>query len=217
MFSRSKTTGMSSDSSASLVRIYLWHDFKIGDMEERADTGVPTNGLPGAEAIDRERARWDEGKTVRERLYESALTVREPATVAEIADRTDCATESARRHLQWFADIGIVERVGDGRPARYRRNEAYFEWRRADGLRRELSAAELSDRLDGLLERDRTYQERYGAPEPTDVSAFDHADPSDHDAFESVLTDVNDWSSVREEIRITEQARRLGRDRPTPA
>ena len=186
-------------------------------MDERDDTGVPANGLPTAEAIERERTGWDEDKTVRERLYETALTVREPTTVAEIADRTDCATESARRHLQWFAEIGIVERVGDGQPARYRRNEAYFEWKRADGLRRELSTTDLADRLDALFDRDRTYQERYGVPEPSDVSAFDHADPGDHDAFESVLTDVNDWLSVREEVRIAEQARRLGRDRPTPA
>ena len=174
-------------------------------MDERDDAGVPANGLPTAEAIERERTGWDEDKTVRERLYETALTVREPTTVAEIADRTDCATESARRHLQWFAEIGIVERVGDGQPARYRRNEAYFEWKRADGLRRELSTTDLADRLDALFDRDRTYQERYGVPEPSDVSAFDHADPGDHDAFESVLTDVNDWLSVREEVRITEQ------------
>jgi len=186
-------------------------------MAEHVDEGMPANGLPSTDEIERERDRWDENRTVRERLYETALTLREPTLIAEVADRTDCATESARRHLRWFAEIGIVERTGDGQPARYRRNEAYFEWRRANRLRRELSTADLTERLDALLERDRTYQERYDAPDPRDVSALDHADLDDHDAFETVRMEIDNWLSVREEIRVTEQARRLRRDRPTPA
>lgn len=149
------------------------------------------------------------GKPVRERLYETALTLR--------GERTDCATESARRHLRWFAEIGIVGRVGDGQPARYRRNDAYFEWKRANRLRGKCSAAELTERLDALIERDRTYQERYAIPDPGDVSVLNHADLSDHEKVEAAHTEVNDWLSVRAEIRVTEQARRLWRDRPALA
>jgi hypothetical protein len=57
-------------------------------MTEFADTGVPANGPPSAEGIERERTRWDDGRTVREGLYETALTLREPTTVAAAADRT---------------------------------------------------------------------------------------------------------------------------------
>jgi hypothetical protein len=131
--------------------------------------------------------------------------------------RTDCATESARRHLHWFAEIGIVERVGDGQPARYRRNDAYFEWKRADRLRRGRSRTELAERLDRLLEHDRTYQERYDVPDPGDTSALDHADLGCLDAFENARREIDDWLNVREEIRVTEQARRLQRDRSAPA
>lgn len=185
--------------------------------DDRTDEpdGMPPDGVPSEAAVERERERWDAGKTVKERVYETALGLREPTTVAEVADRTGCAEESARTHLAWFADMGLVERVGDGRPARYRRNEAYFEWKRADRLRRELSAGELVDRRDRLVERDRDYQERYGVPSPNEVSAFDRAESGDTDVVESVWTDVNDWLTVREELRVVEQAQRLQRDHPS--
>ena len=57
-------------------------------MGKHVNEGVPANGLPSPGAMEHERDRWDEDETVRERLYETALTLREPTTVATVADRT---------------------------------------------------------------------------------------------------------------------------------
>ncbi|MCH7662135.1 MAG: helix-turn-helix transcriptional regulator, partial [Euryarchaeota archaeon] len=159
-----------------------------------SDGGMPAGGVPSSDARERERERWDEGKTVKERVYETALTLDEPMTVAVIAERARSTPESARTHLRWFAEMGIVERI-DGRPEQYRKNEAYFEWKRADELRREQSPEELEQRLRALIERDRSYQERYDATGPEQVSAFEHADRNSG-KFEPVWTEINDWYTV---------------------
>jgi predicted ArsR family transcriptional regulator len=176
---------------------------------------MPENGVLTAGAVEAEREQWEEGKTVKERVYESAIVLHEPTTVSAVAERARCAPASARKHLEWFAEMRIVERVDDGQPARFRRNEAYFRWKRADSLRREHTVEELTDRLDALVERDRSYQECYGVADPGAVSAVEHAERGDLDVLESVWADVDDWLTVREDQRVVEQARRLRRERPS--
>lgn len=63
-----------------------------------SDSGMPADGVPSSEARKRERERWDEGKTVKERVYETALTLDEPMTVAVIAERARSTPESARTY-----------------------------------------------------------------------------------------------------------------------
>ena len=182
------------------------------DRDSESEIGIPSDGVPSDEAVRQEREHWDEGKTVKERIYETALTLREPTPVSTVAERTDCTPESARRHLHWFADIGIVEPVGEGQPAQFQRNPAYFRWKRANEARRTHSSDELATRLETLLERDRSYQEKYGVTNPAQVSAFDIADPDDHDTLEAIWADVNDWLTVREDQRVFEHAQRLQRE-----
>ena len=184
----------------------------MGERDTELDVGIPSNGVPSDETVRQERERWDEGKTVKELIYESALTLREPTPVSVVADRTECTPESARRHLLWFAEIGIVEPVGEGQPTQFQRNRAYFRWKRANEARRTHSGDELATRLETLLERDRAYQDEYDVSDPAQVSAFDIAAPSDHDAVEAIWTDVDDWLTVREDQRVLEHAQRLQRE-----
>jgi hypothetical protein len=72
-----------------------------------------------------------EGADTKQRVYGAILHAREPMTAAEVAERADCSPESARTHLSFYADLGIVIHH-EGRPARYERNDDYFEWRRTN-------------------------------------------------------------------------------------
>lgn len=177
-----------------------------------ADGGMPSDGVPSEDAIRHEHEHWNEGKTVKERVYETALTLREPTSVSAVADRAECTPESARRHLRWFADMGIIETVGEDQPTQFQRSRAYFQWKRANDARRSHSADELAAHLETLLERDREYQEKYGVTDPAQVSAFEIAKPGDHDALETVWADINDWLTVREDQRVFEQAQRIQRE-----
>lgn len=168
---------------------------------------MPDDGLPSdPDALDDKRRVWDEGKTTRDRVYEVAIQLYDAASAAEIADRADCSTDAARNHLEWFAEVGIVDRQ-PGRPTTYRRNESYFEWRRVQELRRTMSDRELLDRLEELTTEERGYRERYDAVHPDDVDALDAAD---HDEVHEVWEELNDWRTVRREIRLLERVRKEG-------
>lgn len=64
------------------------------------------------------------GGAIRERLLDVVVGLRTPTKVSAIAERADCDTETARDYLEWFDEMGMVQRH-DGRPVRYERNDAY--------------------------------------------------------------------------------------------
>lgn len=138
-----------------------------------------------------------------ERVYRVALQLYDPARVTDVADRADCAPDTARRHLQRLAEIGVVERVTDD-PATYRRNESYFEWRTRQRLAG-LSMSELRDRLETLTTRERAFRERYDAESPAEVDALAHAE---YETLEEVWLDLSEWQTVRQRIERLEAVRR---------
>lgn len=138
-----------------------------------------------------------------ERVYRVALQLYEPARVTDVADRADCAPDTARRHLQRLAQIGVVERVTDD-PATYRRNESYFEWRTRQHLAG-LSMSEIRDRLKTLTTRERTFRERYEAESPAEVDALAYAE---YENLEDVWLDLSEWQTVRQRIERLEAVRR---------
>lgn len=166
---------------------------------------MPDAGYPDdSDAVSAERDRWVDETSTRERVYETAVQLYEPATADTIAERARCSEGAAREHLEWFSARGIVESI-EGRPKRYRRNDAYFEWARANELRRECTDAELEARLEELVEDERAYRDRYGVDAPQQVDALEAAD---YDSIESVWEDVGEWKTIRREIRILERARK---------
>lgn len=138
-----------------------------------------------------------------ERVYRVALQLYEPARTADVAERASCAPDTARRHLQRLAELGVIERVTE-KPATYQRNDAYFEWRRRQRLA-DCSLTELQDRLEPLVARERTFRERFDAETPADVDALAHAD---HDELEAVWLALSEWQTVRDRIERLEAVRR---------
>lgn len=139
----------------------------------------------------------------KQRVYGAILQTREPATAAEIATRADCSEESARTHLAFYADLGVVIQH-EGRPVRYERNDDYFAWRRVNELAREHTVEELQTRVSELTDRIEDYRTEYGAESPAmiDVLEFDAANVDD------VYADLGDWATALEERRLHERARR---------
>ncbi|WP_312911772.1 DUF7342 family protein [Natronosalvus caseinilyticus] len=142
-----------------------------------------------------------EDEDTKQRVYGAVLHAREPMTAAEIADRADCSEESARAHLSFYADLGIVIRH-DGRPARYERNDDYFEWRRVSKLSRENTVDELQSRVSELTNQIETYRDKYEAGSPADVDVLEF------DAVDDIYRELGDWATALEERRLHERARR---------
>ena len=144
-----------------------------------------------------------EDEDTKQRVYGAVLHARDPMTAAEIAERADCSTESARTHLSFYADLGIVIRH-EGRPVRYERNDDYFEWRRVNELARENSVEELQTQVSELTDRIEEYQEKYDADSPAEVDVLDF----DAEQIDDVYVELGQWATAVEERALHERARR---------
>jgi DNA-binding transcriptional regulator GbsR (MarR family) len=153
-----------------------------------------------------------EGEDTKQRVYGAVLHAREPMTAAEIADRADCSTESARTHLSFYSDLGIVIRH-EGRPVRYERNDDYFEWRRVNELAQEHTVDELQTRVSELTDQIEGYRQEYGVDSPADVDVLEY----DADRVDDVYADLGDWATAIEERQLHERARRKAAGSTAPS
>lgn len=148
--------------------------------------------------------RWREERTTFQRVYDVIVGTQSPCTAGEIAERADCSETGSREALEQLVEMGIARR-DDGRPATYRRNDAYLTWKRVERLAREHRPAALRERVDSLLEEDEVFQERYGVPEPDAVTSVD-VKTDDHDALHDHWDGLNEWRTVRRDIRVLRRA-----------
>ena len=153
-----------------------------------------------------------EGEDTKQRVYGAVLHAREPMTAAEIAERADCSEESARTHLSFYADLGIVIHH-DGRPARYERNNDYFEWRRMNELANGHTVDELQAQVSELTDQIEAYREEYDADSPGDVDVLEY----DAEHVDHVYADLGDWATAIEERRLHERARQKATSSTAPS
>lgn len=146
------------------------------------------------------------GEDVEQRIYGTVLQTREPTTANAIAERAECDPKTARKYLEWFANLGIVTKH-DGYPVTYERNDAYFEWRRVDKLASENSPEELQERVQELTSRITEYEATYSAQMPAQVDAIAVAEANDERTIDDVYSDMTDWATAREERERYERAR----------
>jgi predicted transcriptional regulator len=142
---------------------------------------------------------------VEQRVYSVVLQTREPTTAGAIAERADCDPKTARKYLDWFANLGVVTRH-DGRPTTYERNDAYFEWRRVNELAGEHTVAELRERVRELTARIADYEATYDAETPAAVDAVEIATATDR-SIDDVYGDLADWASAHRARERHERAR----------
>jgi hypothetical protein len=76
---------------------------------------------------------FETATSAEERVYNTVIQTREPATAQTVADDADCDPKTARKYLAWFSTLSIVTEH-DGEPPTYERNDRYFEWRRINEL-----------------------------------------------------------------------------------
>jgi predicted transcriptional regulator len=146
---------------------------KIYVFEERRD------GMSSTDGAD----QWQRDRTTFQRVYDVLVGSQAFLTAREFADRADCSETGARKALEQLVEMGIAERQ-DGRPASYRRNESYLQWRRIESLAREHDPDDLRTRVNELIAEDEGFQEEYRVPEPDAVSTDDIA-VDDHETLQS--------------------------------
>lgn len=148
--------------------------------------------------------RWHDERTTFQRVYDVVLGTQSFLTARDVADRAECSETGARQALEQLVEMGIAERR-DGRPASYRRNDAYLTWKRVERLASEHEPSELQARVEALIEEDAAFQDRYGVPDP-DAVIGDELDTDDHEALHDRWADLREWRTVRRDIRVLRRA-----------
>ena len=148
------------------------------------------------------------GGPIRERLLDVVTGLRTPTTVSTIAALADCDSETARSYLEWFDEMGMVHRQG-GRPVRYERNDAYFQWRRIDRIREEYTEREIVDALADAVEEITAYRAQFDAEHPDEVSLVE---ASRERSTEAAWEALSAWETVERRAALLDEARR---DHPT--
>jgi len=144
------------------------------------------------------------GGPIRERLLDIVTGLRTPTKVSDIADLADCDTETARDYLEWFDGMGLVHRH-DGRPVRYERNDAYFQWRRIDRIRDEYSDQEIVEALSDAIEQIDEYRNQFDADDPDAVSLIEASrEMATEDAWEA----LSEWKTLERRATLLDAARR---------
>ena len=156
--------------------------------------------------------RWTEERTTFQRVYDIIVGTESVQTAAELADRAACSETGARDALEQLVEMGIARRR-EGRPARYRRNDAYLTWKRVESLAREHQTERLRARVEELRETDGTFQDRYGVPEP-DAVTDDDLPTDDHEALHEHWEALSEWRTVRRDIRVLRRAIQRAETRP---
>jgi hypothetical protein len=136
-------------------------------------------------------------------VYDLLVGTREFSSVATFAEQADCSETAARGALDQLTEMGIARRR-EGRPATYRRNDSYFEWKRVESLAREHTPGELRLAVEDLLDRESAFRERYGVPDPDAVTSGDL--PDDHATLEDSWGDLREWRTVRRDVRVLREA-----------
>lgn len=160
---------------------------------------------PAPESTSTER-RWQQGEDTFSRVYDVAMGITSPTPASEIADIADCAPNTAKKHLDRLADMGIVSVTGDGRPMQYERNEGYLEWQDASRIANELTVEEIIDRVSELEDERANYEDEFDATDPTAVNVYEH---DSHETIHDRMTAVSEWRGVIRDIRLYELARQL--------
>ena len=164
---------------------------------------------PAVDDAAEPRQQWLDETDTFGRVYDVVLGITSPTPAAEIAEIADCSPNAATKHLTRLAEMGVVEADRESRPARFARNDGYLEWQEASRIARELSVAEIIDRVESLeAERDE-YEERFGTTDPTEVSVFDH---DDHDTIHERMAAVSEWQGLIRDLRLYELARQLAQN-----
>lgn len=164
---------------------------------------------PDFDTLDDPAAVVRQGHT-RDKIYTTVLQLTEPATVADIADRSEVGSDATRQYLRWFEDMGLVHQVSD-HPEKYVRNQDYLRWRRANQLAKNYRVSALVDRLQTVTEDIETYRSKYECQSPADVVIAEVATDRDTDIAD-VWQDVSAWETAETRRTVLEKALRMRRD-----
>lgn len=171
-------------------------------------TDVPLSDRP---PIDELESVFAEAPSIEERIYRLLVQTTDGVSAPDVAAELSCSTDTARKYLNWFTELGVASKRGS-RPVMYERNTEYFEWRYVSELTDTHSLEELRENVVSIRDQLEAYRDRYDADDPARIDIVEAATRLDV-ALEDTWDDLSTWAGLEAELRLHDRARRRLHDR----
>ena len=168
----------------------------------------PLDDHPPAEDLE---SVFKETPSTEERVYSYLVESTDLVTAPDVARDLSCSTDTARKYLNWFVELGVAIKHA-GRPVQYERNTEYFEWRYVSELANSHSIDDLRTNVVDIRERIEIFRDRYDADDPSSVTVTEAADRLGID-IEEAWDDLSTWAGLEDELRLHDRARQQLSDR----
>ena len=165
-----------------------------GDAESRT-----TDGPTGIE-------RWKQESKGIERVIDVVLTLGEPQTAGWIAGEAHVSEQTAREHLQMFADLGVVSATTVSGVTKYQPDPAWLRYQELAQLTERYDRDELLDQVEQLKERIEAAESQFDVDSPDDLRAKAAADDTTVDEVKEYRTAASEWESALHDLEIRQQA-----------
>lgn len=131
------------------------------------------------------------------------LDVTEYTHYSDVAEIAECSENTAKKHLDRLAQVGMAEKRPKSRLAVYRRNSAYLEGWRAWELSQKKSQEELEERVRELEKAQWGFRERYLQEQPDELPMT--AEDVDEETSDR-MNGMEEWNRLLRQIQVHELA-----------
>lgn len=156
--------------------------------------------------VPEEVQEWvDETKGV-ERVVVVAISIRKPRTAEWISDQAMVSEQTARDHLQTFADIGIVASFTSSGVTRYHADEGFLHYREVSRFVDQYTKDELESEIEiskGKLEE---LKDEYDVSRPDGLRAKAAEEATEIDKIRELKKLAAEWETLIDRLEILEDA-----------
>ena len=164
-----------------------------------------SKATPFEEVLNEIQDFWNSEEDVFGRICSTIFETTRYTSYTLISEEADCSPNSAKKHLDRLAELGLVERQIKNTTTCYRLNTTYIEWRVLIYIVEKYSLDEIIERVKALEARQEELSDQN-----RDVPSIAHA--SDVQANESIgsrMQAANSLESINRRIRLYELARQV--------
>lgn len=150
--------------------------------------------------------QWvDETKGV-ERIVSVAISTSKPKTAQWIADQAVVSEQTARDHLETFADIGVIASFTSSGVTKYHADEAFIHYQEVQSCVEQYTKDELTDMLADLRSVIEDIQQSYEVDTPDDLRVKSAEDDIDVETVREYKKKASEWETVSDQIKVVEDA-----------
>lgn len=150
------------------------HDRQPDPTKAISEDLIPpeTEGIDDDVEVPEQVEEWvDETKGV-ERIISVAITTSKPRTAEWIADQSLVSEQTARDHLETFAELGVIASFTSSGVTRYHADEGFLHYREVSRCVEQYTKEEISEEIEDIQSRLEDIKTEYEVETPDELRAM---------------------------------------------